>query len=471
MHAPTHGAAPPDTSELTFGSVCSGIEAASVAWEPLGLRPMWLSEIEPFACSVLAHRFPRVRNLGDMTAIAAAVRAGTVDAPDVLVGGPPCQAYSVAGLRGGLSDPRGALTLAYVDLANAIDTARSVRGLPPAPFVYENVFGILSSHDNAFGCFLAGLVGEDRELEPEPRPAAGRSSRRWRWNRERRQHTPVWPNAGCVSGPQRVVAWRLFDAQHFASAQQRRRVFVVGCDPAGGFDPLAVLFEYEGTRVHRAADQRGEGEGERVRRSDLATTFTRNYARGVHCGGETYIQELSGRVRRVVPLEVERIFGFPDDWTNVPRKVVRELIPDGSGPCAKQTVTATVVASDGTHYVGTNHQRNPVASCPRAGMPTGTGYELCRNVCQQSGHAEVNALRLAGKAAKGATLYVEGHTYACAPCSADASAAGIVSIEFGPPPGTALDTERYRALGNSMNVGNMRWLGGRVRAMLARVNA
>lgn len=111
--------------ELCYGSVCSGIEAASIAWEPLGMRPAWFAEIEPFPSAVLAHRWPHVANLGDMTKLAKKVLAGEIESPDVLVGGTPCQAFSIAGLRGGLDDERGALTLKYVELANAIDDKRS----------------------------------------------------------------------------------------------------------------------------------------------------------------------------------------------------------------------------------------------------------------------------------------------------------------------------------------------------------
>lgn len=99
-----------------------------------------------------------------------------------------------------------------------------------------------------------------------------------------------------------------------------------------------------------------------------------------------------------------------------------------SGPCVKQTVTAVVAALDGTRYVGTNDCLNPQTTCPRAGMPTGEGYELCKSVCQQTGHAEVNALRRAGRNARGATLYLTGHTYACDSCKAAATKAGIRTI-------------------------------------------
>ncbi|BBV94408.1 cytosine-specific methyltransferase (plasmid) [Enterobacter roggenkampii] len=211
---------------MKYGSVCSGIEAASKAWEPLGWKPAWFSEIEPFPSAVLAHHWPEVTNLGDMTKISDAVRTGNVEAPDVLVGGTPCQAFSIAGLREGLSDDRGQLTLSYVELANAIDAKRRERGEPEAIIVWENVPGVLSSKDNAFGCFLAGLAGESSELQP----AGGK-----------------WTHAGCVSVPERVIAWRVLDAQFFGVAQRRRRVFVVA-SARKGFDPAEVLFEFDSVR-------------------------------------------------------------------------------------------------------------------------------------------------------------------------------------------------------------------------------
>lgn len=211
---------------MKYGSVCSGIEAASKAWEPLGWKPAWFSEIEPFPSAVLANHWPEVTNLGDMTKIADAVCTGEVEAPDVLVGGTPCQAFSIAGLREGLSDDRGQLTLSYVELANAIDAKRRERGEPESIIVWENVPGVLSSKDNAFGCFLAGLAGESSELQP----AGGK-----------------WTHAGCVSGPERVIAWRVLDAQFFGVAQRRRRVFVVA-SARKGFDPAGVLFELDSVR-------------------------------------------------------------------------------------------------------------------------------------------------------------------------------------------------------------------------------
>jgi DNA (cytosine-5)-methyltransferase 1 len=197
-----------------------------VAWHPLGWKAAWLSEIEAFPSAVLAHHYPDVPNLGDMTTLPERILSGEVEAPDVFCGGTPCQAFSVAGLRNSLDDARGNLSLTFCEIANAIDTVRTGAGQQPAIIFWENVPGVLSTKDNAFGCFLAGLAGEDGELEP----SGGK-----------------WTNAGVVYGPTRAVAWRVLDAQYFGVAQRRRRVFVVA-SARDDFDPAAVLFEFDGVR-------------------------------------------------------------------------------------------------------------------------------------------------------------------------------------------------------------------------------
>jgi DNA (cytosine-5)-methyltransferase 1 len=176
---------------MRYLSVCSGIEAASAAWHSLGWRPVGFSEIEPFPCSVLEHRFPDVTNFGDMTKFQEwDIEPGSVD---VLVGGTPCQSFSIAGLRGGLKDGRGNLALTY---------CRIVQKLQPKWFVWENVPGVLSSNS---GRDFGSIVGAMAEL------------------------------GYCL-------AYRVLDAQYFGVPQRRRRVFVVGC--AGDWRrAAAVLFE------------------------------------------------------------------------------------------------------------------------------------------------------------------------------------------------------------------------------------
>ena len=208
---------------MKYLSVCSGIEAASVAWHHMGWEPLAFSEIEAFPRAVLAHHYPNVPIHGDFTHLRDHM---WIEDADVLVGGTPCQAFSVAGLRRSLDDDRGNLSLEFVRLADAIDDLRSTRGRAPAIILWENVPGVLSVKDNAFGCFLAALAGDVAPYVP-PRGK--------------------WTDAGVVAGPQRTVAWRILDAQYFGLAQRRRRVFVVA-SAREGFDPAEVLFEREGVR-------------------------------------------------------------------------------------------------------------------------------------------------------------------------------------------------------------------------------
>lgn len=216
--------------DLTYGSVCSGIEAVSVAWDGLNLKPIWFSEIEPFPCAVLAHHYPTIPNHGDMTTLPERILSGEIEAPDVLVGGTPCQAFSVAGLRGSLDDERGNLTLVLIRILDAIDFIRARNGQPPCILVWENVPGVLNTKDNAFGCFLGGLAGENLPLEP-----AGKK----------------WTNAGAVLGPTREIAWRVLDAQFFGVPQRRRRIFAVAS--ARAIRPAEILFERQGQAGHPAA--------------------------------------------------------------------------------------------------------------------------------------------------------------------------------------------------------------------------
>lgn len=339
---------------LTYGSVCSGIEAASVAWEPIGMKPLWFSEIEPFPSAVLAAHWPQVDNLGDMTKLAAAVRAGDVPAPDLLVGGTPCQAFSVAGLRGGLSDERGQLTLSYVELADSIDEKREQNGEQPAIIVWENVPGVLSSKDNAFGCFLAGLAGESEELKPTGEK---------------------WTNVGYVSGPKRTIAWRVLDAQYFGVAQRRRRVFVVA-SARTDICPAEILFEYDslhgditpggetgkeitGTLAARTHGGGGLGTdfecngglvpvnayrmlafGEYSDDGTASTVKARDYKDAT----DLAVTHPHNTVRRLTPVECERLQGFPDNHTQISwRGKDAADCPDGPRYCAIGNSMAVLV--------------------------------------------------------------------------------------------------------------------------------
>lgn len=196
---------------IRYGSVCSGVEAATVAWHPLGWQPQWFSEIEAFPSAVLAHHYPNVPNHGDMTNF----KEWNDDPIDLLVGGTPCQSFSVAGLRKGLDDPRGNLMLTYLAIA-----AR----YKPRWVAWENVSGVLSSNGGRdFGTFL-GALGQ-----------LGYG-----------------------------FAYRVLDAQYFGVAQRRRRVFVVGY--LGDWRrAAAVLFERESLSGHPAPSQ--------IQGKDIAGTF------------------------------------------------------------------------------------------------------------------------------------------------------------------------------------------------------
>lgn len=217
---------------MKYGSVCSGIEAATVAWGPLGWDASFLSEIEPFPRAVLKHHYPDTPLHGDFTTI----KENDYDPINLLVGGTPCQSFSIAGLRKGLDDDRGNLALEFLRLAQR---AR------PTWVVWENVPGVLSSSGGRdFGAFLGGL-GE------------------------------------CGYG----FAYRVLDAQYFGVAQRRRRVFVVGY--LGDWRPAAaVLFERESLQGH-PAPSREAGQGFTT---DIAPSLTAS-GRGVERTGETRGQD------------------------------------------------------------------------------------------------------------------------------------------------------------------------------------
>jgi DNA (cytosine-5)-methyltransferase 1 len=302
---------------MKYLSICSGIEAASVAFEPLGWRPLAFSEIEAFPRAVLKHHYPDTPCHGDFTLLKD--EPWIVDA-DMLCGGTPCQAFSVAGNRQSLADDRGNLTLQFVLLADAIDHLRSTAGREPAWILWENVPGVLSTNDNAFGAFLGGLVGR---TAPIPEPADG------------------WPSAGVVDGPTRCAAWRILDAQHFGLAQRRKRVFVLARGGAGRWAVAdALLPIIEGSRWH-PAPSRGKGEG-------VAATITSGAANGGPAHGA---RSGSAKEGNLIPEVTRPLTAAMDTKWNGNGDLESSLIPSVVG-----TLTANMVGCAGTPgYNETEH--------------------------------------------------------------------------------------------------------------------
>jgi DNA (cytosine-5)-methyltransferase 1 len=305
---------------MKYLSVCSGIEAASVAWHPLGWSPFAFAEIEKFPSAVLAHHYPTTPNYGDMTKFKEWPDATF----DVLVGGTPCQSFSVAGLRKGLDDPRGNLALTFLGIANRYR---------PEWIIWENVPGVLSSDEGeAFGSILGGMA-------------------------ELGYH----------------VAYRVLDAQYVrvdglgrAVPQRRRRVFVVGnlrdwrraaavlfeseslswdtapsreagkgiaptisSRPTGG-GGLGTDFDCDGGLVASTGDISHCLNGGGMGRQDYETeTLVTHTLKGGASGGSSrsYVAE-HWAVRRLTPLECERLQGFPDGYTDVPYRG-KNWTPDG----------------------------------------------------------------------------------------------------------------------------------------------
>lgn len=499
---------------MRYGSVCSGIEAASVAWESLGWKAAWFAEIEAFPSAVLAHHWPEVVNLGDMTKIAVAVRAGEVEAPEIIVGGTPCQAFSVAGLRHGLSDARGQLTLSYVELANDIDDKRLERGEEEAIIVWENVPGVLNTKDNAFGCFLAGLAGESSELQP----AGGK-----------------WTNAGCVSGPERVIAWRVIDAQFLGVAQRRKRVFVVA-SARNGFDPAKVLFELESLRRDTPPRRRSQPEitcsaGKRVDGgshwdnpvnphptlnqsnniggigSSNQEVFSQRGA-GIVCDSHTSLsysdvsRTLLGKENDSTAEDLETYaIAFPERMSGTQAASTENLAPAimsrnptaiafsskdyGADATVDLSPTLRAGNSDTSHANGGQPpaiciQHASIGRKDEAG-PQGKGYQEDVAFTQDSRSSSdviqygMQVRRLTPRECERLQGFPDDHTLIeygrkISPKKMDRDFAKYLmrggKLTFDECCGRAADGPRYKAIGNSMAVPVMRWIGERINAAL-----
>lgn len=438
-----------------FGSVCSGIEAASVAFAPLGWKAAWFSEIESFPCAVLSHHYPEVPNLGDMSTLPEAIRSGLIEAPDVLCGGTPCQAFSVAGSRKSLGDARGNLSLIFCEIANAIDDVRP----NPCVALWENVPGVLSTSDNAFGCFLAGLAGEDDALQP----AGGK-----------------WSNAGAVYGPRRTVVWRTLDAQFFGLAQQRRRVFVVA-SARDDFDPVKVLFEFEGVRRDTAPS--------RKTREDFAAGTLRGTQGGSDVGhacekhltahtlraeGFDASEDGTGRGTPFVPVLARCVAtreGSSQDYesTTMVPVLANTLQRHHGNPQLDQTL-----AFDTTQITSATNRSNPQTGDPCHTLAKGAHAPAIAFSAKDYGGDASFELSPTPRAGGHATSHANGG----APPAVMASAMQVRRLtprecerlqgfpddytlipHRGKP---ASDGPRYKALGNSWAVPCVRWIGARI---------
>jgi DNA (cytosine-5)-methyltransferase 1 len=406
---------------LTYASLCDGIGAVHVAWQPLGWRCAWTSEIEPFPAAVVDRHWG-LPNLGDMTRITEdRVREhGTVD---LVAGGTPCQSFSIAGLRKGLDDPRGNLALEFL---------RVVDLLGPRWVLWENVPGVLSSgRGRDFGAFITALA----EL-----------------------------GYG--------FCWRVLDARYFGVPQRRRRVFVVGC--AGGWRPsVAVLLEPDGLPGHPAPRRQ---EGAEVARALTASTGG--------CSGKEQQHTFIGADGR--PLNA---LCMAHGQANA------EVVANGSPAltCNHEAPIVTHTLRAEGHDAGEDGQGHQAVCCPVGFSSKGSGADASAGLSPT-----VRAGAHDGSHANGGTPPAVACRYAVrrltprecerlqgfpddytlvpgwkAPARKDrmemvryflASGYGRAKADMlaGHP-----DGRRYRALGNSMAVPVMAWLGRRIAAVNA----
>lgn len=392
---------------MVYGSVCSGIEAVTLAWEPLGFRPSWFAEIDPFSSALLAYRFPHVVNLGDFTGIGE--DAGPID---VLAGGTPCPSFSIAGRRNGMDDPRGKLALEFCRLAGR---------LRPRWIVWENVPGVLSSNAGRdFGAILTALA----DL-----------------------------GYGC--------AWRVLDAQFLGVPQRRRRVFVVG--HLGDWRrAAAVLLERESLRGHPPARRKakeeiagtlGGGAGERgwCDDPDRAGAFV---AMSLNAKGG------SGRLDG----ESETFIAHPLSGEGY------DASEDGTG---RGTPLITAFSAK-DHGADADDLAPTLRAMPHVRSHANGGGQIA--VCVQEGQTGVREYDTAGTVRAdapgtqpgGSLLRVRMAVRRLTPRECERLQGMPDDWTLVPYRGKpAADGPRYRAIGNSMAVPVMRWIGRRIQMVEA----
>ncbi len=390
---------------MKYGSVCSGVEAATVAWHPFGWQAQWFSEIKKFPSAVLQHHYPDTPNHGDMTSF----KEWPNDPINILVGGTPCQSFSVAGLRKGLSDPRGNLMLTYLAIAAQYQ---------PKWLVWENVPGVLSSNRGRdFGTFL-GALGK-----------LGYG-----------------------------FAYRVLDAQYFGVAQRRRRVFVVGY--LGDWKrAAAVLFERESLQGHSAPS--------REAREEIAETVTTRSGNGgggglgtdEACGGflqPTYVEEVAHCLQTTA-----NNYSRADGFNMIARPVTAGMGkgPRGTEGVEKNRFIAFGAQNSARQGDSVSEHVTPTldkSKTPAVATHSVAGIMLSRNTsCGFSNsidHAaagymamhDMQVRRLTPRECERLQGFPDDYT----------------QIPYrNKPAENCLDGPRYKAMGNSMAVPVMRWIG------------
>ena len=416
---------------MNYLSVCSGVEAATVAWHHMGWNPVGFSEIEKFPSQVLAHHYPSVTNFGDMTKYK---EWNINDSVGLLVGGTPCQSFSVAGLRKGLEDPRGNLALTYVGI---LDKFR------PKWFIWENVPGVLSSGGGRdFGSFL-GAVAE------------------------------------CGYG----FAYRVLDAQHFGVAQRRRRVFVVGC--LGDWESAAkVLFESESlsrnTKPSRKAGKSVTGYVESSfgqYREDVVAGTTKASGGVLSGGSETFIvgaldTECGGQKLSHQSINSGHIFAVYENHPSDSR--VREM----GDVC--QTVTSTWGTGGGNiPFVQNIAYGFEPGIAKREGNPNRFSEEISPTLRAEMGDNQV-ATAFGWQNSASQSMSVDSITPTLDKSKTPALFSNMAVRRLTPVECERLqgfpdnytnikescpDGPRYKAMGNSMAVPVMRWIGERINGL------
>lgn len=384
---------------MKYGSVCSGIEAATVAWHPLGWMPVWFSEIEKFPRRVLAHHYPNVPNLGDMTKLRDHEEyiKTTID---LLVGGTPCQSFSIAGLRKGLDSENGNLSLEY---------CRILLAKQPRWFVWENVPGVFSSFTDETASaldFHSGLESGDEFT---------------------RDITETADFATLLEAFRECgysVAYRVLDSQYFGVPQRRRRVLVVGYFGDDWRPPAAVLFESESLRWD-FTPSRKEGK--------VVAALTKS---GVGTCGADDNQAQAGHIVATLDASYAHTQGASGQDLNHGHS---HLVVHGS--------QRPIVNENLAHTVGRNRGQENVLFQPKSALDENWA-ESCTKNTLRSGESKVSHA-IVGQTAVRRLTPLECERLQGFPDN-------YTNI-----PG-ASDSARYAAIGNSMTTYVMRWIGERI---------